>query len=355
MGYGTVRAVERTTEPKIVLLVRLLSAIDEGNHSFDGLKDRIAEGNKRPSTRSLRRYLAVLADAGFPWYFDRATNAYRFAEGYNLKRLDLSSGELFGLVALRSFGASLGGAIGQSIDEITDKLLGSARNGVRERVDASSPVAFRLSEIRLDEQGERAFSLFTAAERASRSVQFVYQDKEDKRSTRQADPYGFIVSSGRIYCVAYDRTRRDKRVFAIDNISEVTVTAQTFIKPKDFDVEAFAAASISGVMHGGGEVTPVRVRFAPRVAKAAMAARIVAERQIERLDDGSVEIEYRVNDVDELLRWVLGWGAQAEIVGPPEVRRRVGALAREIVAKYAQPRPEFAALEANRTEVYSST
>ena len=60
--------MERTTEPKIVLLVRLLSAIDEGRHSFECLKDRIAEGAKRPSTRSLRRYLAVLADAGFPWY-----------------------------------------------------------------------------------------------------------------------------------------------------------------------------------------------------------------------------------------------------------------------------------------------
>src|SRR5579875_993721 len=118
--------VERTTEPKIVLLVRLLSAIDEGRHSFESLKDRIAEGSRRPSTRSLRRYLAVLADAGFPWFFDRATNAYRFADGYSLKRLDLTGGELFGLVALRSFGASIGGAIGSSINEITDKLLVSS-------------------------------------------------------------------------------------------------------------------------------------------------------------------------------------------------------------------------------------
>ena len=327
--------MERTTEPKIVLLVRLLSAIDEGRHSFESLKDRIAEGAKRPSTRSLRRYLAVLADAGFPWFFDRALNAYRFADGYSLRRLDLSSGELFGLVALRSFGASLGGTIGASIDEITDKLLGSARSGVRAKVDAGSPVAFRLSEIQLDEAGERAFSLFASAERSSRSVQFVYQDKEGNRSTRDVDPYGFVVSQGRIYCVAYDHARRDKRVFAIDNVSDVHVTTRTFVKPADFDVEAFSSDSISGVMHGG-TATPVRVRFASRVAKAAIAARVVADRQVDRLDDGSVEIEYRVADPDELARWVLGWGAQAEIVGPPEVRNRVARLAKEITEKYAR-------------------
>ncbi|HET9029603.1 MAG TPA: WYL domain-containing protein [Candidatus Aquilonibacter sp.] len=325
--------MERTTEPKIVLLVRLLNAIDEGRHSFESLKDRIAEGTKRPSTRSLRRYLAVLSEAGFPWYFDRTTNTYRFAGGYSLKRLDLSGGELFGLVALRSFGASIGGAIGGSINEITDKLLGSSSNGVRARVDSPTPLAFRLSEIRMDEAGEAALRVFSAAERASRSVEFVYQDKEGKRSTRTADPYGFIVSSGRIYCVAYDHARRDKRVFAVDNVSEPRMLTSTFVKPADFDVEAYAAASISGVMHGH-DTTAVRVYFAPRVAKAAVAARVVAERQIVRNDDGSVHIEYRVADVDELVRWVLGWGAQAEIVGPADVRERMASLVNEITTKY---------------------
>ena len=326
--------VERTTEPKIVLLVRLLNAIDEARHSFENLKDRIAEGAKRPSTRSLRRYLAVLSDAGFPWYFDRSTNTYRFADGYSLKRLDLSSGELFGLVALRSFGASIGGAIGQSIGEITEKLLGSSGSAARARAESPSPVAFRLSEIRLDENGERAFGVFAAAERSSRSVQFIYQDKEGNRSARTADPYGFIVSSGRIYCVAYDQSRRDKRVFAVDNVSEPQMLARTFVKPRDFDVEAYASASISGVMHGD-DTTSVRVRFAPRVAKAAIAARVIAGRQIKHNDNHSVEIDYRVADVDELVRWVLGWGSQAEIVEPPDVRARISDLVRDITSKYA--------------------
>ncbi len=332
--------VERTTEPKIVLLVRLLNAIDEGRHSFEHLKDRIADGTKRPSTRSLRRYLAVLSDAGFPWYFDRATNTYRFADGYSLKRLDLSNAELFGLVALRSFGASIGGAIGQSIDDLTSKLLGSSTGTARAKGESTSPMAFRLPEIRLDEAGESALRIFSNAERDSRSVEFVYQDKEGNRSTRVADPYGFIVSSGRIYCVAYDQSRRDKRVFAIDNVSEPQMLARTFVKPQDFDVEAYAAASISGVMHSGGmETTSVRVRFAPRVAKAAIAARVVAERQIERFPDNSVEIEYRVADVDELLRWVLGWGAQAEVTQPERMRDRMLELAREITEKYREAKP----------------
>lgn len=321
-------------ESKVVLLVRLLNAIDQGQHSFEDLKDRIAEGGKRPSTRTLRRYLSVLSDAGFPWYFDRAANVYRFAGGYSLRRLDLSSGELFGLVALRSLGASIGGTIGASIDEVAEKLVGSAGRGARARVEAASPIAFRLSEVRLDERGERAFALLSAAERSSRSVRFAYRDKEGKPSTRTADPYGFILNAGRVYCVAYDHTRRDMRTFAVDNVGEPRVLARTFLRPNGFNLEEYAAASISGVLHAD-ETTAVRVRFAPRVAKAAAAARIVAEREVEQCPDGSVLITYRVADVDELVRWVLGWGTQAEIIAPAAARARIAELSAQISTKYS--------------------
>lgn len=320
-------------ESKVVMLVRLLNAIDQGQHSFEDLKDRVAEDGRRPSTRTMRRYLSVLSDAGFPWYFNRAANAYRFAGGYSLKRLDLSSGELFGLVALRSLSATIGGTIGNSIEEVAEKLVESAGRGARARVEAASPMAFRFAEIHLDEAGERAFALLSSAERNSRSVRFAYLDKEGKSTTRTVDPYGFILNGGRIYCVAYDHKRRNMRTFAVDSVGDTKVLARTFVRPDGFNVEEYAAVSISGVLHGD-RTTAVRVQFAPRVAKAAVAARVVAEREVERADDGSVEILYRVADVDELVRWVLGWGSQAEIVAPPQARKRIAELTAEISAKY---------------------
>jgi len=322
------------SEPKIVLLVRLLNAIDEGRFSFDDLKARISEGERPPSTRSLRRYLSILADAGFPWFFDRTTSAYRFAQGYSLKRLELSANELFGLVALRSLGATLGGTIGAYVDDVTEKLVGSSGRRARGHVDAPSPVAFRLSEVRLDLAGENAFKLLSQAERNSRTARFAYVDKEGRRTVRTVDPYGFVISSGRIYLVAYDHTRQDKRVFAIDSVGKPELLGKTFSKPADFNVEAFAADSISGVLHSD-RTTEVQVRFTPRVAKAAIAARVVSERAMERGADGSVDIAYQVADVGELLRWVLGWGEQAEVLAPEPVRAAMCELLAAIGRRYA--------------------
>lgn len=315
------------------MLVRLLNAIDDGRYCFEDLKGRIAEGDRRPSTRSLRRYLAILADAGFPWYFDRPTNTYRFADGYSLKRLELSGSEMFGLVALRAIGASLGGAIGTYVDDVTSKIVGSSGRGTKERIDAPSPVAFRLAEIQLDQQGEKIFAQLSAAERSARTIVFAYSDKEGAASRRTADPYGFIVSSGRVYCVAYDHDRKDMRTFAVDSIADLDVQGRTFTRPSDFNVEAFAASSISGVLHSDA-TTRVTVRFASRVSKAAVAARVVAGRNVARQNDGSVEITYDVADADELLRWVLGWGSQAEVLSPPDARDRLRMLLAEISSKY---------------------
>jgi predicted DNA-binding transcriptional regulator YafY len=323
---------EERAEPKVVLLVRLLSAIDEGRFTFEELKDQIAD-EKPPSTRTLRRYLSVLADAGFPWFFDRASGTYRFAEGYSLRRLNLSHRELLGLVTLKRLGSSLGGTFATAIEETTEKLLRSSDRRTEVAVEHSS-LAIRFEAVSMDDAVERVFEQLQGAERERRRVGFGYTDKNNVRTQRRVDPYGFIVSNGRIYLVGFDHTRTDMRVFAVDNVSDVAVTPQTYEKPADFNLEAYGARSVSGVVHGES-VADVTVRFSPVVAKAATAASTVArDRQVVRRDDGGVDITYRVSDPIEIVRFSLGWGAEAEVVAPEEARRAAADIARQLAARY---------------------
>ena len=324
---------EERAEPKVVLLVRLLSAIDEGRFAFEELKDQIAD-EKPPSTRTLRRYLSVLADAGFPWFFDRASGTYRFAEGYSLRRLNLSHRELLGLVTLKRLGSSLGGTFATAIEETTQKLLRSSDRRTEVAVEHSS-LAIRFEAVSMDDAVERVFEQLQGAERERRRVGFGYTDKNNVRTQRRVDPYGFIVSNGRIYLVGFDHTRTDMRVFAVDNVSDVVVTPQTYEKPADFNLEAYGARSVSGVVHGES-VADVTVRFSPVVAKAATAASTVArDRRVVRRDDGGVDITYRVSDPIEIVRFSLGWGAEAEVVAPEEARRAAADIARRLAARYA--------------------
>ncbi len=316
--------------PKIALLLRLLAAIDEGRSSLEDLKRKL-DAEQPPSTRTLRRYLATLSDAGFPWRYDRAAGTYGFEAGYSLRRLELSTTELFGLLALKGIANSLGGTLGASMDEMADKLTSVAGAGAR-RVAAKPAVRVVLADPQLDGEASANFELLQKAQRQRQSVRFTYVDKAGRRSQRYVDVYGFVVSSGRIYAVAYDRDRGAKRVFALDNVSAPRIAPQHYTLPDDFDIEAFAAGSVSGIY--SGEPVVVRVHYSAVVAGAARADRVVRERTVADLPDGGVEITYVVADPSEFVRWAMKWGAQAQIVDPPEVRSQAVALAREILDAY---------------------
>jgi predicted DNA-binding transcriptional regulator YafY len=316
---------------RVVLLVRLVSALDEGRFDFEGLKGRIG-GDRPPSTRTLRRYLAILAEAGFPWFYDRERRVYRFEEGFALRRLDLSGGELEGLEALRGIATSLGGNIGASIGRVTEKLARVAERPAGSR--AHPALVMRVSDAALDADRSAGFELLQRAQRERQSVRFAYVDKAGNRSRRHVDPYGFVISQGRVYAIAFDRGRGALRVFALDAIAEAQIAPGRFVLPADFDVAAFAAGSISGVMTAE-KPTSVTVRFAPLVAGAAKADRVVRERSIVDLPDGGVEITYAVADPHEFVRWTLRWGAEAEISGPPEVRDEARAVIARLAERYA--------------------
>ncbi len=327
---------EERSEPKVVLLVRLLNAIDEARYSFEDLKTRIGDG-KPPGTRSLRRYLAILSEAGFPWYFDRATSTYRFADGYSLRRLNLTQRELLGLVTLKRLGSSLGGTLATYIDETTTKLLASSDRRATTTVDTSS-FAIRLDAVALDAEVERVFETLQQAERLRRRVTFAYVDKLNARTARRVDPYGFIVSAGRIYLVGFDHTRNDMRVFAVDNIADPDVLPHVFERPVDFNLDAYGANSVSGVWHAE-TLIEVTVRFSPVVAKAAAAANVARDKRLARRDDGGLDITYRVGDPLEIVRWSMGWGAEAEVIAPETARASARDIAQRIAARYGEGEP----------------
>jgi len=315
---------------KIALLLKLLAAVDEGRFGFEALRARLAADHP-PAARTLRRYLSELTAAGFPWFYDREAGVYRFEYGYSLRKLELTNDELFGLLALKGIAGSLGGNIGASIEGIAKRLTRVAGSS---SAKADQPtVRVQIADPQLDPEREAIFRTLQRAQLDRQSVHFSYVDKRRRSSKRHVDPYGFVVSGGRVYVVAHDRGRGAKRVFALDAVADARISPQRFTMPADFDIAAFAARSVSGIMHGGAALR-VKVRYSPVIARAATADRVVRERSIEERPDGSVEIDYTVGDADEFVRWTMKWGAEAEILSPANARANAAALARAILARY---------------------
>jgi proteasome accessory factor C len=143
---------------------------------------------------------------------------------------------------------------------------------------------------------------------------------------RDIAPYMLVHASGTWYVLAHDASRDDVRVFRMDRMLLVEMTDESFDPPADLDARAFVGDG-PGVYRPAADADIVTVRYRPRIA------RWIEERTAcERAHDGSVIVRHHVTDPQWIIRHVLQYGAEAEVLEPATVRERVASAALRLSA-----------------------
>jgi proteasome accessory factor B len=81
-------------------------------------------------------------------------------------------------------------------------------------------------------------------------------------------------------------------------------------------------------------VEAVTVRFSSAVARRVAETTWHASQRLEWHDDGSLTWRGRVAGTHEIRIWILGWGADAEVLAPAELRRSVAEELARATAAY---------------------
>jgi proteasome accessory factor C len=139
-------------------------------------------------------------------------------------------------------------------------------------------------------------------------------------AARSVEPHQVAYAGGRWYVVAWCRKGPGWRHFRADRVIDAALEAEHFAERADFK----ALEKPEETFRKDSAPMPVRVRFTPAVA------RWLAERYPEGrvLAGGGLEVEFEVLDSHWLVRHVLQYGADAEVIEPPAVR----ALLKRVLA-----------------------
>ncbi len=86
------------------------------------------------------------------------------------------------------------------------------------------------------------------------------------------------------------------------------------------------------MMQPGGPAIDVTIRLSAAVAASVTSRRWQRAQRVYPRPDGSADITFTVNDVDEVIRWALGFGAEATVIAP----ERAVAAAKRLIATLAQ-------------------
>ncbi len=183
-------------------------------------------------------------------------------------------------------------------------------------------------------------SLERAMERAA-PVEIDYASlRSGSRSRRGVDPWVMFHRAGAWYLVGRCHRHDEARLFRLDRIGAVREREGTFVRPAGFDLETFLGGAWS--LHHGEARHEVVVRFDASLAPLIANARHHEGERVERLPGG--ELEYRVTlaDLEEIARWIAGFGGKAAALGPPALVARM----REIGEGLAEGHPAARRLRA---------
>ena len=92
------------------------------------------------------------------------------------------------------------------------------------------------------------------------------------------------------------------------------------------------------VFKGGGDYKVV-VDFDAWATDLVRGRRWHATQEFTELPDGTSRLRLRLDNIEEMKRWVLSWGAHATVVRPKELARRIQRTATTLVERYRKMEP----------------
>jgi predicted DNA-binding transcriptional regulator YafY len=171
-------------------------------------------------------------------------------------------------------------------------------------------------------------------------VAYVYRNAQGKTHSAELEPYSLVLYRQGLYVVGRRADQAKARVFAVERFVEATYRrGQSFEVPSDFRVERFFEGAF-GIFQGG-ESTRVVIQFAASAADAVRARVVHPTQKLVDADDGGLTLHMEVENLQQVLPWVLSWGAAARVLEPASLRAQVEDTARALLERpgLAQVRP----------------
>jgi len=156
---------------------------------------------------------------------------------------------------------------------------------------------------------------------------------DDKVKHFKIDPLRFVERDGGLYVFVNTTSFGDIIVLAVERILKLTPSDETFTVPEDFDADTLLETAFNLTF---GDPIAVKVRFFADQARYVKERRWAATQTLTDQPDGSVILELETSGRWDVKRWVLAFGADAEVLAPEDLRQEIAADLGSMIAAYSR-------------------
>lgn len=316
----------------------LLKALSVRN---DGLTICELAGELEVSEKTIRRDLTTFKTVGFP--IEEATGAYgrksyRLDPGWRKPDLAFTFDEALALYLGRKFLQPLAGTlIWEAAERAFTKIKASLGTKALRYVDRVGD-AFHETTFGASDYSKHADILDTLliGIEDRKAVWITYQSQQATEPvTYDIHPYRLTRHQSSLYLIGLKAQDGELRTWRVERIEAAEADQVPFTLPADLDLDAHFAHSF-GIYDGDEDMT-VRVWISKDRARYVREKRWHPSQQVKTKRDGSLIVKFRLSSTVEFKSWVLGFGADAEVLEPESLRRDLANEIAAVAQKYLQP------------------
>ena len=226
-----------------------------------------------------------------------------------------SSGNVGFEAALQSAVAKIAGSLGEIVSVDLNALRDSTTYSFSPAARADALLMLALQRAAAARQ-KVAMRYFTAA--------------RGQWSERVVHPYHLHFARGEWILIAWDENKAAVRCFNIARIARLDAHNAHFEREHAFEAREFVRSMFFA--EAGDETFEVAVQFDDYQARYIRERAWHPDQRLEELPHGGAMLRFPASGLNEIARWVLGYGRHAHVVGPPELL----ALVRSHIADLAQ-------------------
>jgi predicted DNA-binding transcriptional regulator YafY len=293
------------------------------------------------SRRTVFRDLDLLRQSGVPLVFDENQQCYRIPGACLLPPTNFTPEEALSLVVLchelgNGSGLPFLGPARSAAVKLESTLPARLRDQLR---DITSAIHIHAPPTNRLEGRRPVYEQLLDAIANRRNVRIRYGSlKEQKEIVTRLSPYHLFFSRRSWYVVGRSSIHRAQRTFNLGRIQDLVMLDDKFEIPRGFSLNRYLRNAWHMIPEKGRD-REIVVRFSKLVAQNVAEVNWHKTQRIQFSDDGTMEYRATVSGLHEISWWILGYGDQAEVLEPPELRKLVSECAGRMAKMYEkQPR-----------------
>lgn len=322
------RQVSGVSRPPLERMLRIHDALSDERYPNSNQLGETLEVNPK----TIRRDIEFMRDRmNLPIEWDGQKKGYHYTESVEaFPTMKISEGELIALLVAEKALQQYRGTpfeermvaalrkLEQALPETVSLNLAHLNQTISFKTTAEPVVNLPVMEL-----------LFRAAQNREQ-LRLKYRKPGIRQAEdRIVDPYHVANVNGDWYLFAFDHGRQAIRTFAPVRIVKAEPTGKTFQRPSRFQLDLQLRDSF-GIHSREGDYEVV-IQFDEAVSDYIREKRWHPSQVLKELPDDRLELSMRLGSLQEVQRWILGWGGAARVLAPQELVTGVRTAAKRML------------------------